>query len=584
MFSRTLLLAAGVGIVAGLVGAAFVASVDLGSHLLLEHLAGAELLRASGEAAGQALRRGRVPWFLLVVPAAGALLGGLLSRWAPEAFGGGGDQTIATYHGAQATVRPRLLPIKFLASVATLASGGAGGREGPAMQLGSAAGAILAEWLPTTARERRLLYVAGIGAGISAVFRTPLGAALLAVEILYRDDFDAEALVPSVLASVVSFAVSNAILGTKPLFGAMPSHPFMAGHLPFYAVLAVVAAAAGAVFVWALHGVRDVARDSGLPRWLTPALGGMGLGCGIITVYAMGLHRIGPVPVESALLGGGYGLAQLAVAEVAAPSLAIAGWFLALAVLRIVATAFTVGSGGSAGDFAPALVVGALVGAAFGHAAGTLFPESHLHPASFALVGMATLYGGVAHVPLSAVVLVSELAASYDLLVPLMLGTVGAHVLLRKVKLYESQQPNRRSAGAGARLHTSRGGEPRVAVPDGRVALVTVPPAASLLEVMAAASNGQPVIPVVEPSGKYAGLIDATTLLALSSDQDLRGIVAVDLAGPALGAERGEPLRDAVARILDAGLSHAPIVEQGRIVGMLSLSDVVKTALGGELG
>ncbi|HET8723867.1 MAG TPA: chloride channel protein [Anaeromyxobacteraceae bacterium] len=582
MFSRTLLLAAGVGIAAGLVGAAFVASVDLGTHLFLERLAGANLLRASGEGARQALGTGRVPWFLLVVPAAGALLGGLLSRWAPEAAGGGGDQTIATYHDAQATVRPRLLPVKFLASVATLATGGAGGREGPAMQLGSTAGALIAEWLPTTARERRLLFVAGIGAGISAVFRTPLGAALLAVEILYRDDFDADALVPSVLASVVSFAVSNAILGTRPLFGTMPSHPFVAGHLPFYALLAVVASAAGALFVWALHGVRNVARDSGLPRWLTPALGGLGLGGGIIIVYAIGLHRIGPAPVESALLGGGYGLAQLAVAEVPGPSMAVAGWFLALALLRIVATAFTVGSGGSAGDFAPALVVGALVGAAFGHAAGTLFPESHIHPASFALVGMATLYGGVAHVPLSAVVLVSELASSYDLLVPLMLGTVGAHVLLRKVKLYESQQPNRRSAGA--RVLVARGEEPRVRAPEVPVPLVTVPPTATLLEVMAAASNGQPVIPVVDEAGNFAGLIDSTSLLALSADQDLAGIVAVDLAGPAVGAEAGEPVRDAVARILDAGLSHAPVVEGGRIVGMLSLSDVVKTALGGELG
>lgn len=585
MFSRTLLLAAGVGIVAGLVGAAFVASVDAGTHLILEHLAGADLLSASGETASQALRKGRVPWFLLVVPAAGALLGGLLSRWAPEAFGGGGDQTIATYHGAQAKVRPRLLPIKFLASVATLATGGAGGREGPAMQLGSAAGAILAEWLPTTARERRLLFVAGIGAGISAVFRTPLGAALLAVEVLYRDDFDAEALVPSVLASVVSFSVSNAILGTRPLFGAMPSHPFMAAHLPFYAALAIIAAAAGAAFVWALHGIRNLARDSGLPRWLTPALGGLGLGAGIITVYAVGLNRIGPVvPIETAFLGGGYGLAQLAVAEVTGPSLAIAGWFLALAVLRIVSTAFTVGSGGSAGDFAPALVVGALVGAAFGHAAGTLFPESHIHPASFALVGMATLYGGVAHVPLSAVVLVSELAASYDLLVPLMLGTVGAHVLLRNVQLYESQPPNRRRANLGGRTARPAEGEPRVDVPGERASLATVQPSATLLEVMAAAANGQPVIPVVDAAGLYAGLIDSTTLLALSADQDLRGIVAVDLAGPAVGVERGEPVRDAVARILDAGLSHAPIVERGRVVGMLSLSDVVKTALGGELG
>ncbi len=582
MFGRTLLLAAGVGIVAGLVGAAFVASVDAGSRLILEQLAGADLVRAAGEAVREGATPARVPWLLLVVPAAGALLGAVLSRWAPEAFGGGGDQTIATYHRAQAKVRPRLLPVKFLASVATLATGGAGGREGPAMQIGSAAGAILAEWLPTTARERRLLFVAGIGAGISAVFRTPLGAALLAVEVLYRDDFDAEALVPSVLASVVSFAVSTSILGTRPLFGVMPSHPFMVGHLPFYAALAVVAAAAGAIFVWALHGVRDLARNSGVPRWLGPGLGGLALGGCVILVYAAGLTRIGPVPVESAFLGGGYGLAQLAVADVVQPSLRVAGWLLALAGLRVAATALTVGSGGSAGDFAPALVLGALVGAAFGHAAASLFPESAIEPASFALVGMATLYGGIAHVPLSAVVLVSELAASYDLLVPLMVGTVGAHVLLRRVQLYESQQPNRRAGGLGGPATAPGGVVARVSAPGSPAALATVDPATPLLAVMAAASNGQPVIPVVDSSGVYAGLIDSTTLLALSADQDLKGILAVDLAGPPLRAEPGEPVRDAVARILDAGLGHVPIVESGRIVGLLSLSDVVRTALGRE--
>lgn len=578
MFSRTLLLAAGVGICAGLVGAAFVASVEVGQRFLLERLAGVSLLRAVGEGATEARPGASVPWLLLVIPAGGALLAGLLARWAPKALGGGGDQTIATFHGAQARVRPRLLPIKLLASIATLASGGAGGREGPAMQLGSTAGALLAEWLPTTARERRLLFVAGIGAGISAVFRTPLGAALLAVEVLYRDDFDGEALVPSVLASVVSYAVSNSILGTRPLFGVLPSHPFVAGHLPFYAALAVVAAAAGALFVWALHGVRDLSRNSRVPSWAAPALGGLALGGSVVVVRALGAVSIGPVSVESALLGGGYGVAQLAVTAVAGPSLVLAGWLLVLAVLRIGATALTVGSGGSAGDFAPALVIGALVGAAFGHAASSLFPESGIHPSSFALVGMATLYGGIAHVPLSAVVLVSELAASYDLLVPLMLGTVGAHVLLRKVRLYESQQPKRaRIAPDVQRVKEEPG--PRVVVAGDERPPVTVAPDASLLEVMTVAIAGQPVIPVVDAGGTYRGLIDSTTLLALSAERDVNGIVALDLAGPPIQAEPGEPVRAAVARLLEAGLTHAPVVEKGRILGLLSFSDVVRAAL-----
>lgn len=229
-------------------------------------------------------------------------------------------------------------------------------------------------------------------------------------------------------------------------------------------------------------------------------------------------------------------------------------------------------------------MIGALVGAAFGHAAASLFPESAIRPASFALVGMATLYGGVAHVPLSAVVLVSELAGSYDLLVPLMLGTVGAHIILRKVQLYEAQRPKRGRGLPRERAAATSADGPRVTTVGDQAALATVEPGASLLKVMTAASRGQPVIPVVDAAGTYTGLIDSTVLLSLSADHDLVGILAVDLAGPAVCAERGEPVSEAVARLLEAGLSHAPIVERGRIVGLLSFSDIVKAAIGGERG
>jgi CIC family chloride channel protein len=73
------------------------------------------------------------------------------------------------------------------------------------MQIGGAIGSLVARYLRVTPRERRILLVAGVGAGMAAVFRTPLGAALLAVEILYRDDFESDALIPALLASVVSY-------------------------------------------------------------------------------------------------------------------------------------------------------------------------------------------------------------------------------------------------------------------------------------------------------------------------------------------------------------------------------------------
>src|SRR6185295_16336690 len=114
--------------------------------------------------------------------------------------------TIDAFHHDRGVVRPRVIWVKCLASICTLGTGGAGGREGPTMQIGGALGALASRMLRVSLRERRILLVAGVAAGISAVFRTPLGAALLAVEVLYRDGFESDALIPSVLASVISYA------------------------------------------------------------------------------------------------------------------------------------------------------------------------------------------------------------------------------------------------------------------------------------------------------------------------------------------------------------------------------------------
>lgn len=437
LFGRTLGSAALVGLSAGLVGSAFAAATEWAQRTLLGRAAGASLAHAAGEA-GTGAGAANL-WLLALLPAAGALVSGLVARWFPDVAGGGGDATIAAFHVGPA-VRPLNLPAKLLASVAALGTGGAGGREGPAMQLGSTVGGLVGAVLPLDARDRRILFVAGMAAGMAAVFRTPLGAALLAAEVLYRDDFESDAVVPAVVAAVLGYATGEALLGQRPLFGALPPHPFRAAHLPYYAGLAVVAAGAGAAFVGALVGVRRAAAGTRLPGWARPALGGALLGGLVLLLDVTEAQRLLGVSPASGAMGGGYGLAQLAVTPAAA-GWRVAGVLAALAALRIAATALTIGTGASAGDFAPALVVGGLVGGAFGQACAAAFPAAGLAPGAFALVGMAALYGGVAHAPVSAVVLVSELTGSYDLLVPLMLAATGAHVALRRVGLYHAQAP-----------------------------------------------------------------------------------------------------------------------------------------------
>jgi CIC family chloride channel protein len=308
------------------------------------------------------------------------------------------------------------------------------------MQIGGAIGSLVARWVPASPRERRILVVAGIAAGMAAVFRTPLGAALLATEMLYRDDFESDALVPAILASVVSYAVVISIFGETTLFGHPARFPLVPIHLPLYVGLALVIAPGALLFLGVLHAVQRASARSRLPTWLRPAAGGLAMGIlGTAVVLAM-MHAYGP-GARLGVFGGGYGVAQVAISGLRGLP---AGWTLVfvlglLFLAKLVAAALTIGSGGAAGDFAPSLVMGALLGGAYGHAAALLFQDPRIDPAAFALVGMGTFYGGVAHAPLAALVMVSELAGSYDLLVPMMLAIAVALVGLRSFTLYPAQ-------------------------------------------------------------------------------------------------------------------------------------------------
>src|SRR5207344_3392364 len=190
-----------------------------------------------------------------------------------------------------------------------------------------------------------------------------------------------------------------------------------------------------------------------VPEWVRPAIGGLALGVFVVIVIELVGTSIGRADKGLGVLGGGYGAAQVAISG--APWVSV-GWggvelLLLLAAAKIVASAFTIGSGGSAGDFAPSLAIGGLLGGAFGLAARILLDDPSIEPGAFALVGMGTFYGGIANTPLAALVLVCELAGSYELLVPLMLAEGIAFVALRKVSLYPAQVATVRDSPAHRR-------------------------------------------------------------------------------------------------------------------------------------
>lgn len=586
LVGRTIFHAALVGVGAGLVAIAFYACLERIDRFVLGQLAGYRALRASGESFFGADEVGPFrPLLLLFLPALGGLLSGLVTRLAPECRGGGGDAMIEAFHHHRGELRRRVIWVKSLASILTLGTGGAGGREGPTMQIGAAFGSLVAKTLNVSRREKRILMIAGVAAGMSAIFRTPLGAALLAVEVLYRDDFESDAIVPALLASVISYSVFVSVFGEATLFTHSPHFPFISAHLPLYAMLALLCSLVAIGFLKALQGVRNISARLPVPEWVRPGLGGLALGVVVVGIMLMMSHVL-PEGQGVGVLGGGYGAAQIAISGVAwFPG----GWrgvelLIVLAVVKVLAASLTIGTGGSAGDFAPSLAIGGLVGGAFGRIAMLLTGDPRIDPGAFALVGMGTFYGGIAHVPVSSLVMVCELAGSYDLLVPLMLAEGIAFVALRDHSLYSSQLPSQRQSpghtpGTLDVLRTVKVVDVMIT---GRafVSFRLRTPVSEVLQ-FAVEASWQDVFPVLDESGKLAGIITSDVVRVLAAERDLESLaVAMDAMQPPVSVGLEDNLRTATEVLLAQNVREVPVVDgSGTIIGFLDESEVSRAYL-----
>ncbi len=371
-------------------------------------------------------------WLIPLATTLGGLLAGVLVySFAPEAEGHGTDTAVKAFHREGGHIRYRVPPLKMIASAITIGSGGAAGREGPTALIAAGIGSAYATLTRRSEQDRRMLVLVGMAAGLAAIFRSPVGAAIFAVEVLYGAmEFEVGALLYALLASVVAYALNGLFSGWEPLFN-YPGTGLsisLAGHV-WFVVLGLAAGTAATILPVAFYRVRDAFRWLRLPAQCKPALGGLAVG-----VMALAWPQI---------LGGGYGWIQEAIDGKLATSL-----LLTLALAKMAALSFTIGSGGSGGVFAPSLFVGAMLG-------GYLANLFGLPAAPFVVVGMAAVFAGAARVPMAALLMVTEMTGGYSLLVPAALAVVLSVLLqslfsspLKYRSLYEAQVPTRADSPA----------------------------------------------------------------------------------------------------------------------------------------
>ena len=385
---------------------------------------------------------GILPWYAFAaVPAIGGLVVGLFIHkvaHAPETAGQGTDKMIYSFHHQGGNVRARVAPVKFFASIITLATGGSAGYEGPISQIGSGIASTICKFFKMPRMMRGQFLLAGTAAGLGAIFKAPLAGALTSVEMLYREDFESNAFATSIVSSVVSFAVYVAFVGTSPLIGGVPAFPFTGGvELLACALLGVLCFPFSYLYVRFYYESERRFSKWEIPVWLKPALGGAFIS---LLIFAY--------PEVS---GGGFDFIDNLMAGLVPHSLWGVLLLLGIVLAKIVATALTVGSGGSGGVFGPSLFIGGVIGAMFAGICELAFPGVIRMPEMFILVGMASFFAGAAKAPIAGVVMVCEMTGSYSLLPGLLIASVMHIAFSRNWTIYKSQVLNKFASPAHRR-------------------------------------------------------------------------------------------------------------------------------------
>jgi chloride channel protein, CIC family len=504
----------------------------------------------------------RLPWYAsLAAPAFGGLVAGLVFHFGVKSGGGHGMpeimESIAIRRGYIDMAR---VVLRSISSLFVIGTGGSIGREGPIVQLGAGAASQIGRALSVSSERLRVLVACGSAAGIAAAYNTPIAATLFVLEIVLGA-FATEYLGPVLVSSVASTLVSRLILGNDTMYRIPKFALISAVEVGPHLLLGVLSGFGGVLFMAAL-GLGDRAFGKlKLPRWVKTPLGGLAVG-------AMGLWL-------PEVWGNGYEtVSRILAAEYTGRVL------LVLFLAKIVATTFTVSSGGSGGIFTPTLFVGASLGGAFGIGVHALFPHATAGPGPYALVGMAGAIAATTHAPLTAILMLFELTGDYEIILPLMLvcaTAYGTSRLIRRDSIYTAELRRRGIDWGGApeeRMLRSLCARDVM-----RTDVPLLPESLPLSEIVRIFTTTHvDALFVGDKQGRFIGIIELRSVLGALREQELDPLViAYDLATPSVVCFPDESLLVLNEKLWLRDLSGLPVVQSDddrRFLGVVRRADL----------
>ncbi|HXZ42666.1 MAG TPA: chloride channel protein [Terriglobales bacterium] len=556
-------LAAGIGLIAGLIAYVLYKLIGLFTNIFFYHRFVAEFISA---------RHNHLGLWVIPIPVIGGIIVGFMAKYGtPKIKGHGIPEAMEAVLVNRSRIQPRVAILKPLSAAIAIGTGGPFGAEGPIIQTGGAFGSLVGQAFHTTASERRALLACGAAAGMSATFNTPIAGVILAIELLLFE-FKARSFIPLVIASTLATAVHMQLLGAGPMFKVAAMDFGVPRALPFYLILGVLCGLAAVGFTKLLYWTEDQFEKLPVDELWWPAIGALGLG--IIGYF---------VP---RVLGVGYDT----IGDILNANLA---WKLLLVVMvaKAVALVVSLGSGTSGGLLAPMFMSSAAMGGVFAMAMNRIFPGANLSAGAFALVAMGAVFGSASRATFSFIIFAFEITRDYNSVLPLMLVSViadGIAMLLIPRASIMTEKLARR----GLHIHQEYEADvlKQMMVSETMDKDVpTLPADMRVSELSDRIARRDPEVTqhqgmvVLDSEGNLAGIITRGDVMR-ALDKDPSGSMSVLDAGTrnVIVTYPDELLHDASAKMLRHNIGRLPVVDRSdhrRVVGYLGRPGIMAARL-----
>lgn len=457
----------------------------------------------------------------------------------------------------------RTIFTRGVASAITLGTGGSAGQEGPIAQIGGAIGSQVGQAFKMSGDRLKVLVACGVSGGVAATFNAPIAGVFFAHEIVLLSSFELSSFTSIVIASGMSTVVSRALLGNTPAFAVPPYALRSAWELLFYVALGLLIGLLAPLFIHTHFRIKDRFEGLRLHPLAKPVFGGFLVG--VIGIVFPQVFGNGYEFMETVLHGDGV------------------WWLLAgLVLFKAVATSITLGSGLPGGLFAPSLYIGAVTGGAFGKVCQMFAPHLAASPGAYALVGMGAFLSAATHAPMTAIFLLFEITASYEVIIPIMLTCVIGTAISRHYKKESLETAELARAG----IDLSAGKEVNI-MKSLKVGEVMTHDPEALPEGMTlrqfthfAASTRHANFPLVNRSGDLTGIISVQDFMGVAFERDLMDLVVIkELATTkVITVTEDEDLDAAMKKIGYRNIEQLPVVdrEAGRkLIGIISRRDMI---------